>query len=136
MRDLSLSETLMAKEASEKLMAQAGRTVKHYQADNSRFSDNVFIDSINQKDQKITFCGVGEHHQNGIVENNNKILDYDARTLLLHGMRTWPKILDEMFWTFSMKSIYERLNILQIYHKVITHESILHGVNVEDIAVK
>ena len=68
-------------------MTQAGRTVKNYQAYNGIFSDNGFIDAINQKYQKITFCGVGAHHQNGIVKNQNKILTTGARTLLLHGMR-------------------------------------------------
>ena len=34
MRDLSLDETLLAKSAIEKVMDQAGRTVKHYHADN------------------------------------------------------------------------------------------------------
>ena len=74
MRYLTLYETLLAKEAMEKLMAQAGRNVKHYHADNGRFADNVFIDDINTKDQKITFCGVVDHHQNGIIENKNKML--------------------------------------------------------------
>ena len=49
-------------------MAQAGRYVKHYHAYNGRFADNGFIDAINTKYQKITFCGVGAHHQNGIIE--------------------------------------------------------------------
>ena len=40
-------------------MVQAGKTVKHYQSNNVRFSDNGFIDVINQKYQKITFCGFG-----------------------------------------------------------------------------
>ena len=62
MRDLSLSETLLAKEKLVKLMAQAGRTFKHYQADNGRFSDNGCIDAIYQKYQYITFCEVGVHH--------------------------------------------------------------------------
>ena len=72
-------------------MAQA---IKHYHDDNGRFSDNGFIDDINQKDQKITFCGVGSHHQNSIVQNNNKILNTGARMLLLHGMIMWPQIID------------------------------------------
>ena len=74
MRDLTLDETLLAKEAMKKLMAQAGRNVKHYHVDNGRFTDNGFIDAINTKYQKITFCGVGAHHQNGIIENKNKML--------------------------------------------------------------
>ena len=72
MRDLTLNETLLTKEAMEKVMAQAGRYVKHYHADNGRFVDNGFIDAINAKDQKITFCVVGAHHQNGIIEKKRK----------------------------------------------------------------
>ena len=72
-------------------MAQA---IKHYHDDNGRFSDNGYIDDINQKDQKITFCGVGSHHQNSIVENKNKILNTGARMLLLHGMIRWPQMID------------------------------------------
>ena len=86
MQDLGLDETLLAKEAMEKVMSQAGRNVKQYHADNGRFADNSFINAINSKDQKITFCGVGAHHQNGIIENKNKMLTLGAHTLLLHGM--------------------------------------------------
>ena len=50
-------------------MAQSGHMVKHYPADNGRFADNGFIDEINEKYQKITFCGVGSNYYNGIVEN-------------------------------------------------------------------
>ena len=52
-------------------MAQSGHMVKHYPADNGVFPDNGFIDAINEKDQKSTFCGVRVHHQNGIFENKN-----------------------------------------------------------------
>ena len=51
----------------EKLMSQAGRNVKNYHADNGRFAENGSIDAINTKDQKNFFCGVGAHHQNGII---------------------------------------------------------------------
>ena len=94
MRSLSLAETLLAKAAMEKTIAQARQTVKHYHADNGRFADNGAIDS---KDQKITFCGIGAHHQNNIVENKNKLLTNGAQTLLLHGIRNWPQIVDKMF---------------------------------------
>ena len=118
------------------MIAQAGRTDKHYQADIGRFSDNSFIDAINKKYQKINFCGVGAHDQNGIVENKNKITTTGARTLLLHGMIIYPQMIDTIFCLFAMKSIAEKLNSFQIDHKGITPESILYGVNVEDIPVK
>lgn len=76
MRNFTLEETLLAKKAYEKLLAQAGRKAKHYQADNGRFSDVGFQNYI-----------VGAHHQNGIIENKNKQLTLGARTLLLHGIR-------------------------------------------------
>ena len=72
MIDLSLTKKLLAKSSMEKVMAQDGRTVEHYHAENGRFSDNGFIDAVNGKDQKITFCGVGAHHQIGIIENKIK----------------------------------------------------------------
>ena len=70
------------------------QSIKHYHDDNGRFSDNGFIDDINQKYQKITFCGVGAHHQNSIVENKNKILNTGARMLLLHGIIMGPQMID------------------------------------------
>ena len=114
MRDLTLDKTLLAKEAMEKVMAQAGINVKHYHADNGRFVDNGFIDAINTKYQKITFFGVGAHHQNGIIENKNKMLTLGARTLLLNGMQMWHTIIDSMFWPFDMKAVAERHNKMQI----------------------
>ena len=57
-------------------MAQAGRTVKHYHANNGRFSDNGFIDAVHGKYQKITFCGVGE--------DNTKLSVYDSNLQLLY----------------------------------------------------
>ena len=95
-------------------MTQAGQTVKHYHANNGRFADNVFVDAVNEKDQNITFCGVGAHHQNGIIENKNKILTTGGRTLLIQGRHMWPNMIDEIFWTFSIKAVAERLNSLQV----------------------
>jgi len=136
MRDFTLAETLLAKASWEKLLAQAGHAVTHYHADNGRFADNGFIADINKKDQKLTFCGVGAHHQNGIIENKNKVLTQGARTLLLHGMRMWPQMIDSMFWPFAFKAMAERLNSLQLNSKGETPESLLHGVKVEEIPVK
>ena len=72
MRDFTVVETLLAIKAFEKMLAQASRKVKHYHADNGVFAHNGFLDSISQKYQKIKFCAVEAHHQNGIIENKNK----------------------------------------------------------------
>ena len=72
MRDLSLDETILAKEAMEEGMAQAGRYIKYYHADNGRFSDNGFINAIDTKYQKITFCGLGAHHKTALLKTRTK----------------------------------------------------------------
>ena len=109
--------------------------VKHYHADNEDFSDNGFIDAINEKYQNITFCGVGAHHQNGIFENKNKIITQGARTLFLHVMHMWPQMINGIFWTFAIKAVAEWRNSLQINIIGKTPESILYGIKVEDISV-
>ena len=136
MRDFTLDETLLAKAAFEKVLAQAGRQVKHYHADNGRFADKGFKDDTNEKNQKLTFCAAGAHHQAGIIENKNKILTQGARTLLLHGIRMWPQMIDSMFWPFAFKAMAERMNTLHINLDGSTPESLLYDVKVEDIPVK
>ena len=86
MQDYTVDETILAIKAFEKVMAQANRTVKHYHADNGAFAHKGFLDEVNRKDQKIPFFAVGTHHQNDIIENKNKMLTLEARTLLLHGI--------------------------------------------------
>ena len=49
MRDFTIVETLLAVKAFEKMLAKAGRTVRHYHADNGVFAHNGFLDSINEK---------------------------------------------------------------------------------------
>ena len=133
MQYLSLSVTILAKVVMEKIMAQAGQTVNHYQANNRIFSYNVFANTISEKNQRLTFYGVGAHHQNGIIENKNKILTTGAITLVLHGIRMWPQNIDEIFWPFSIKSMAKILKSFKIDLKDITPESILHGIEVEYI---
>ena len=89
----------------EKVTAQAVQSIKHYQADNGRFAGNGFVDAVNRKSQKPTFCGVGAHQQNSITEKKSKVLTTGAHTLLLHGIRMWPQMIDNIFWIFAMKSV-------------------------------
>jgi hypothetical protein len=69
MRDFTVDKTILAVKAFEKVMAQANRSVKHYHANNGAFAHKGFLDEVNCKDQKITFCAVVAHHQNGIIKN-------------------------------------------------------------------
>jgi hypothetical protein len=96
-KNFTTNETLLAKLAFKKLCSKADCSVEHYQADNGQFSDNEFLAACNNLNQTIEFCRVGAHHQNGIVKNRNKQLTQTARVLLLHGMRMWPQMVDQIF---------------------------------------
>jgi hypothetical protein len=136
MRNFTLEETLLAKRAYEKLLAQAGRSAKLYHANNGQFLDKGFHQDITDKGQSITFCGVGAHHQNGIIENRNKQLTLGARTLLLPSMCHWPQMIHTMFWPFAIKAMAERMNSLHVDQDGNTPESLMYGVDLETIPIK
>jgi hypothetical protein len=135
-KDITTMETLLTKLAFEKLCAKTDCSVKHYQADNGQFSENEFLATCNNFNQTIKFCGVGAHHQNRIVKNRNKQLTQTARVLLLHGMRMWPQVVDQMFWSFAIKAAAERMNSLHIDTDSHTPESKFYNVDIENIPVK
>jgi hypothetical protein len=77
---MTSEETLKSKLAFEKSAATHGVHIKHYHADNGRFKDNLFLNSIKEKGQTICFCGVGAHHQNRIIEI--RIGDFQRRATI------------------------------------------------------
>ena len=90
MQDLSLDETLLAKSSFERQANDGGVSIESYRADNGCCADAGFQKAVKDANQSITFCAVGAHHQNGIVERRIKELTLVSRTLLLHAKRHWP----------------------------------------------
>ena len=86
-KGISSQETLEAKHAYERVAKMHGVKVKSYHADNLRFNDNRFMGDCVNAGQRITFSGVGAHHQNGVIERKNRELTDAARTVLLHAQR-------------------------------------------------
>jgi hypothetical protein len=136
MRDFTVNETLLAVKAFEKVLAQANCHVKHYHADNGAFAHKSFMEEVNRRNQKLTFCGVGAHHQNRTKENKNKKLTLSACSLLLQGMRMWPQMVDTMFWPFAFKAAAEQHNCLSLNKDRHMPISILHGVPSKTVPVK
>jgi hypothetical protein len=62
---LRVGETLKSKNAFEKGAAPFGVNTRTFKADNVPFSSVKFKIDIANKEQDITFSGVGAHHQNG-----------------------------------------------------------------------
>ena len=84
-----------AKQAFEQASTTHGVSPKHYHADNGCFAESLFTRDCKPKLQKLTFCGVGEHHQNGVAESTIKQLNLSSRTLLLHAQRHWPEYIQQ-----------------------------------------
>ena len=112
MRNLTLEETLLAKDAYERFLNSNGVSVQAYHADNGRFADKGFRDDCKSNNQTITFCGVGGHHQNGIAERKIKDLTLGGRTLLLHAKRMLPEYITTILWPFAIKCHEDQINNL------------------------
>jgi hypothetical protein len=112
--DQSGESTLQAKHDFEHLAATRNVEVKHYHADNGRFAEKLFTEDVKGSNQRITFCGVGAHHQNGITENTVKQLTLISRTLLVHAQDRWPEYISTMLWPFALKAAQDRLNQLNV----------------------
>jgi hypothetical protein len=80
MKDLMLSETLLAKHAYEHFLALLGVERKAHHVDNGQFADKGFRDDCTSSNHTITFCGVGSHHQNGIAEHKIKDITLGSQT--------------------------------------------------------
>ena len=48
-------------------------------AENGRFSEQPFGSSVENSNQKISFCGIGSHHQNSFVESKIQTLTPRAK---------------------------------------------------------
>ena len=129
MRDLTLDETLLAKTSFERHANDGGVQIKAYRADNGRFADQGFRDSVNECHQTITYCAVGAHHQNGIVERRIKELTLIGRTLLLHAVRHWPGYITTMLWPFALKEAAYRMNKLSINSDGRSNEARFFGID-------
>jgi len=111
-RFTTMDETLAAKLAYEQVAASHGIKVEYYRADNGRFAEARFRSAITESNQKFTYCAVGGHHQNGIVERKIRDLTLAARTMLLHAKRCWPDVITPSLWPFALKAAAHRYNHL------------------------
>ena len=114
MTSCDLEQTINAKVSFEKLASTYGVSVKQYHADNGHFACKGFRDAVTASNQKITFCGVGAHHQNGIVENMIGLLTRWSRISLLHAKRRWPQAITTILWPYALKSACARYNQLHL----------------------
>ena len=74
---------------------------KHIHRDNGIFASKAFIDHCTISPQVHTFCGVGQHQQNGSAKHYVGVLTGKPCTMLLHSMRYWRNVVTSEFGSFS-----------------------------------
>ena len=84
--------------------------IEKYRADNGIFADKGFKDEVYQSNQTISYCGVGAHHQSGIIERYIGLLTAGARINLLHAKRFWPESISTILWPFKSESGFSELS--------------------------
>jgi hypothetical protein len=107
---MTSEETVKGKIAFERYAKMHGVHIKHYHADNGRFKDKLFMKSIDECGQTISFTGVGAHHQNGIAEKRIGDLQRKATALLLHAQRRWPDAINTHLWPYAIKTASDYRN--------------------------
>ena len=96
-------ETVEGKELFERTAASMGHKIQHYHADNGIFASKVWRAHCISKHQGLSFAGVGAHHQNGVAENKIRLLQSQARTMLIHSAKRWPAAVTANLWPYAIR---------------------------------
>ena len=75
----SSSETIRAKQNYEKFAFDNNVIIEDYLADNGVFKAKAFVKHLQDHHQKVKFCGVNAHHQNGVAERAIKTISEISR---------------------------------------------------------
>jgi len=120
--------TIASKHDLESIAREDGITIKRYHSDNGVFASKAFTESCKLSHQKITFSGVGAHHQNGVAERNIKTIAQWARANLLHAstcwpshgsIKYWPQAVDYAVWVFNrMPSLDSGVSPMEVWSQM------------------
>ena len=96
-------ETLAAKKAFERYASRMGVKVLEYQADNGRFAEADFVSDAQKLGQSLKYCGVNAHFQNAVAERRIRLLQDQARTMLLHAKHRWRDAIETSLWPYALR---------------------------------
>jgi hypothetical protein len=98
----SSTETIRAKQNYEQLALGNGVIITDYLADNGIFKANAFVQHLREHNQRVQYCGVNAHHQNGIAERSILSISNMARAMLLHASLRWKTGIDSSLWPMAV----------------------------------
>jgi hypothetical protein len=100
--DDSSIKTVSAKHAFEKFAAKHGIHIHHYHCNNGQFADNAFKESCEGSHQRLTFCGVNTHFQNGKAERAIWDILESVRKQLLPAHTHWTAAVHFALWSYAI----------------------------------
>jgi hypothetical protein len=130
MTSTSSNETIKAKLAFEQFAANHFVNIEHYHADNGRFADNAFIDHCSARQQRLTYCGVNAHFQNGLAERAIRGITEDGRKQLLHAMARWPEAVDLALWPYALRYAVHLYNTVPVLENGVSRLELFAGTQV------
>ena len=130
MTSTSSNETIKAKLAFEQFAANHFVNIEHYHADNGRFADNAFINHCSARQQRLTYCGVNAHFQNGLAERAIRGITEDGRKQLLHAMARWPEAVDLALWPYALRYAVHLYNTVPVLENGVSRLELFSGTQV------
>jgi hypothetical protein len=101
-KSLRASDTLRGKQQFEHFAAEFDISIKKFHTDNGVFRSDEFMANIHSNGQKISFSGVGAHHQNGVAKRAIRTVCEMARASMLHAQLCWPGRTTIDLWPLAM----------------------------------
>ena len=109
-RSTGVEETLEGKRAFEEHAGNSGVKIHHYHADNGIFKARAWMEDCHRHRQRITYAGVGAHHQNGMAERRIRVLQDLARAQMAHATQKWPEAMSANLWPYAIRIANEEWN--------------------------
>ena len=94
------SEIIWTKQNFERLALDHGVLINFYKKDNDVFKANQFRNR--EHNQKLSYCGVNDHHKNGATERVICTLSEYAWVLMLHADVHWDHGVKSEMWPIAV----------------------------------
>jgi hypothetical protein len=104
--------------------------IKHYHCNNGRFADTLFCAACDSQNQKLTFCGVNAHFQNGIAKRAIQDLLESTRKQLLHAQQQWSQAVSTALWPYALRHAAYLSNVLPTHKDGQSRPKLFSGIRV------